>query len=171
MKKYSKYIIFGLLIAIIAVLVLYIITISKNSKDFIPDYASGVIDVNAIKEDDSNKEKVDYSKGSGSVNLRFSNVVEVSKKDKTAKLYFKNPNTSSKNIVLYLIIRQGENEIVLGSSDIIPPGYAIYQINLDNVSLTAGGYKGIMKTVFYDESSNAKEIIDSEIEVSIEVKE
>jgi len=171
MKRYSRYIVFFLLLAIIVVLVLYIVTIKNNSKNFIPDYASGVIDVNAIKEDDGNKEKAGYSKSSESINLKFSNIVEANKKTKKAKLYFKNPYTSSKNVILYLIIRQDENEIVLGSSDLIPPGYAIYQIDLDNVSLNVGGYKGIMKTVFYDEKSNAKEIIDSEIEVSIEVKE
>ena len=170
MKNKGKSIVFIILAAIIVVLVLYIIVIKKNSNNFIPDYASGTIDVNAIKEDNSNTEKKDYSQGSGSVNLKFSNVVEVNKSTKKAKLYFKNPSTSSKNIVLYLIIRQNDKELVLGTSDIIPPGYALYQLDLDDVSLQVGGYKGIIKTVFYDESSNAKEIIDSEIEVSIEVK-
>ena len=86
-------------------------------------------------------------------------------------MYFKNPDTSTKNMMLILLIRQNESEIVLGQSDLIPPGYSIYNMKLNNVNnLPDGGYKGVLKTVFYDEKSNAKEIIDSEIEVSIEVK-
>lgn len=170
MKNRNRYITVILVIAIFVVVIGYIYTIKNKSNDFVPDYASGTIDVNAIKEEGG--KKTPAKKGSGSVNLKFSNVVAVDKKSKTAKLYFKNPNTSNKNVILFLIIRQNSEELVLGKTDLIPSGYAVYNMKLDNIdNLPVGGYKGILKTVFYDDTSNAKEIIDSEIEVSIEVKQ
>ena len=44
-------------------------------------------------------------------------------------------------------------------------------MNLNNVSkLSKGGYNGILKTVYYNEKTKSKEMIDSEIKVKIEVK-
>ena len=149
-------------------ILIYLIINLDNS--ITPDYASGVIDTNAIKEDTvpTNKE---YKKGGGSVNLKFSDVVEIDSAAKTAKLYFKNPGTSSEEILLRLIIRKDDQEFILGSSDTIPPGYAIYKMNLDDISMLAkGGYDGILKAVYYNEKTKAKEMIDSEIKVKIEVK-
>ena len=142
----------------------------RNKRTIIPDYASGIIDTNAIKEDTVENKK-EYQAGQGNVNLKFSNTVEIDIKEKTAKLYFKNPGTSSEDIVLYLIIRDNDEEIILGTSDVIPAGYAIYKMNLNNVSkLSKGGYNGILKTIYYNEKTKSKEMIDSEIKVKIEVK-
>ena len=149
-------------------ILIYLIMNLDNSVT--PDYASGVIDTNAIKEDKVSTKK-EYKNGGGSVNLKFSDVVEIDSSTKTAKLYFKNPGTSSEEILLRLIIRKDDQEIILGSSDTIPPGYAIYKMDLDNISmLTKGGYDGILKTIYYNEKTKAKEMIDSEIKVKIEVK-
>ena len=44
-------------------------------------------------------------------------------------------------------------------------------MDLDNVDmLTKGGYDGILKTIYYNEKTKAKEMIDSEIKIKIEVK-
>jgi len=159
------------LIAVIDIcLAVVVIMLIRGNKKLIPDYASGTIDTNAIKED-TVKNKKEYKAGGGSVNLKFSDVVEIDLEKKTAKLYFKNPGTSSADIMLYLLIRNGEEEIVLGSSEVIPAGYAIYKMDLNNVSnLAKGGYDGILKTVYYNEKTKSKEMIDSEIKVKIEVK-
>ncbi len=171
-KQKKKYIIIEaiLVILIVACIGCYIsFGVYKNTL-FIPDYAPGTIDINAKKEEDSDPNKKVKDSG-GSVSLRFSDVVVVNKKDKKASLYFKNPGTSTENVLLYLIIRQNDKEMVLGESDLIPAGYAIYEMDVDNVaSLPVGGYKGILKSVYYNEKTNAREIIDSEIEVSIEVQ-
>lgn len=170
-KKVERVLTIVLILAIVLAVIGYILSIKNNANSFIPDYASGVIDVNAIKKEDSDQNKKNNEAGSGKVNLQFSNTVLVEKSKKEAQLYFMNPSTSTKNVMLYLLIRQNNEELVLGNSDVVPPGYAIYKINLNNISgLKEGGYKGVLKTAFYDEKSNAKEIIDSEIEVSIEVK-
>ena len=70
----------------------------RNNRTIVPDYASGIIDTNAIKEDTVENKK-EFQAGEGSVNLKFSNTVEIDLKEKTAKLYFKNPGTSSEDII------------------------------------------------------------------------
>ena len=146
----------------------YVAYISHNKNSIIPDYAPGTIDTNAIKEDNKVSNS---SKGTNSARLIFSNVVSVDKKNKEAKLYYKNPGESTENVVLYLIIRQNDKEIILGKSDLIPVGYAIYTLPLDDLSnIPVGGYDGIIKLLYYNEKTNVKEMVDSEIKVSIEVK-
>ena len=59
----------------------------------------------------------------------------------------------------------------MGSSDLIPAGYAIYEMKLDDLSsIPVGGYDGVLKSIYYNEKTNAREIIDSEINVKIEVQ-
>ena len=169
-KKNNNAAIVGLsaLIFVCSIILVYLIINLDSS--ITPDYASGTIDTNAIKEDKVTTKK-EYKDGGGSVNLKFSDVIEIDSSKKTAKLYFKNPGTSTEEIVLKLIIRKDDQEIVLGSSETIPPGYAIYNMNLDNISMLAkGGYDGVLKTIYYNEKTKAKEMIDSEIKVKIEVK-
>ena len=169
-KKNNNAIIIGLIVLIVACAIALVYLIMNRDNSIKPDYASGVIDTNAIKEDTVPKNK-EYKAGGGSVNLKFSSVVEIDSSAKTAKLYFKNPGTSSEDVVLKLIIRKDDEEVILGSSETIPAGYAIYKMDLDNISmLSKGGYDGILKAVYYNEKTKAKEMVDSEIKVKIEVK-
>ena len=169
MKRNNKVIIAALLLIIIICGVTLAHLALKNSNTLEPDYASGEVDTNAIKEEA--KTSKEGKNGGGSVNLKFSSVVEVDLNKKTAKLYFKNPGTSSEDIALNLIIRKSDGDIILGTSEMIPPGYAIYKMNLNDISmLTKGGYDGILKTIYYNNKTKAKEIVDSEIKVTIEVK-
>lgn len=171
MKKDKNTIIILSLILLIIICSIILVYLLVNKDDSIkPDYASGIIDTNVIKEEEST-EKKKYNTGGGSVNLKFSNAVEVNLNTKVAKLYFKNPGTSSEEIVLKLIIRKEDKEFILGSSQTIPAGYAIYKMDLDDVSmLSKGGYDGILKAIYYNEKTKSKEMIDSEIKVKIEVK-
>ena len=169
-KKNNKVIIIFLIIIIVICSIILVYLIMNRDNSLTPDYASGIIDTNAIKEENSSTKK-EYKSGGGSVNLKFSDVVAIDLESKTAKLYFKNPGTSTEEIVLNLIIRKDGEDIILGSSEVIPAGYAIYKINLDNISmLSKGGYDGILKTIYYNEKTKAKEMVDSEIKVKIEVK-
>ena len=160
-----------LILLIIACIGCYISFGIYKSKLLIPDYAPGEIDINAIKEEDKKESKTTGSEDKSTAKIMFSNVVAINKKSKKAKLYFKNPGSSTENMVLYLIIRQGEKETVLGKSKLIPAGYAIYEMELDNISsIQKGGYEGILKSVYYNEKTNVKEMVDTEIKVSIEVE-
>lgn len=144
--------------------------IVQNSKKLTPDYAPGTIDVNAIKEKDSDK-KMPVSSGGGAVSIAYSNVVAVDTKNKDVKLYFKNPSSSRESIVLEVIVLQGSKEYVIAKSDLLPPGYALYKLDLNTKNkLPKGGYKGKFRITYYNEETNEKEIINTEVEASIEVK-
>lgn len=171
-KKQKKikpiYGVLGLLIILCIVLIVFLII--QNNKTLTPDYAPGTIDENAIKEQDSGK-KMDVSSGGGAVSISYSNVASVDTKNKTVKMYFKNPSISRESIVLEIVVTQKDKEYVIAKSDLLPPGYALYKMNLDSkVKLPKGGYKGKFRTTYYNEETGEKEIVNTEIELSIEVK-
>lgn len=168
--KKAKLIYIFLILLIILCIVLIVCLLRKEEKTLIPDYAPGTIDVNAIKEQDNSK-KMEVSNGGGAVSISYSNIVEVNKKNKKIKMYFKNPSSSRESIILELLIINGEKEYLIGKTDLLPPGHALYKMNLDtDIKLSNGGYKGIFRTTYYSEETGEKEIVNSEIEVSIEVK-
>ena len=135
-----------------------------------PDYAPGTIDTNAIKEKD-NKEKMKVNDGGGAMSISYSNIVAVDRKNKSIKLYYKNPSKSRSSVVLELVIIKNDQEYVIAKTDLLPPGYALYNMKLDtDLNLQAGGYKGLFKITIYDEETGVKQIVNSKIDVSIEVK-
>ena len=158
-----------LLFLILICVIVIIILLIKNGRVLTPDYAPGEIDVNAIKEKDTG-EKMELS-GGGAVSLSYSNIVSVALDSKKVKLYFKNPSKSRENVVLEIVVKQGEKEVVIAKSDIIPTGYAIYEMNLNkNVRLAKGGYNGLFKVIYYDEETNEKQIVNTQIDITIDVK-
>ena len=169
MKK--SYIIYIILITLI-VCCLGVIghLIYENRVTLTPDYAPGTIDTRAIKEKD-NEEKIKVSDGGGAMSISYSNVVEVNKENKDIKIYYKNPSKSRASVIIELVIIQNNKEYVIAKSDLLPPGYALYNMNLDtSLNLESGGYKGMFKVTIYDEETGVKQIVNSKIEVSIEVK-
>lgn len=168
--KKNKLIYVFMILLIILCIILIICLVRKNEETLTPDYAPGTIDTNAIKEKDDGK-KLEVSNGGGAVSISYSNIVEVDSKNKTIKMYFKNPSASRESIVLDVIVLNGEKEYSIAKSDLLPPGYALYKLDLNKkVNLPKGGYKGIFRTTYYDETSGEREIVNSEIEISIEVK-
>lgn len=159
-----------LIILILVCIILVACLFRKNEKTLIPDYAPGTIDTNAIKEKDSGK-KMGVSNGGGAVSISYSNIVEVDLDKENIKMYFKNPSSSRESIILQLLILNDEEEYLIAQTDLLPPGYTLYNMDLNsNAKLSKGGYKGIFRTTYYNEETGEKEIVNSEIEVSIEVK-
>lgn len=169
-EKKFKLIHLALIILIVICIVLIVCLVKKNDMTLTPDYAPGTIDTNAIKEKDSGT-KLDVTNGGGAVSISYSNIVEVDSKNKTIKMYFKNPGTSRESIVLEVIILNGDKEYSIARSDLLPPGYSLYKLDLSKgVKLSKGGYKGIFRTTYYNEETGEREIVNSEIDISIEVK-
>lgn len=167
-KKFNW--IYLLLITLIIICVgVIIFLLGKNEKTLTPDFAPGNIDTNAIKEED-NGNKMNVSNGGGAVSLSYSNIVSINKDKKDIKMYFKNPSKSHESIVLEIIIRQNDDEFVIAKSELLPPGYALYNLKLDSkTELPVGGYKGFFRITYYNEETGAKQIVNTEIEISIEV--
>ena len=159
-----------LILLIIACLCVIGYLLIEKKDTLTPDYAPGTIDTNAIKEKD-NEEKMKVNNGGGAMSISYSNVVAVDRKNKDIKLYYKNPSKSRASVVLELVIINNDKEYVIGKTDLLPPGYALYKMKLDtDLNLQAGGYKGLFKITIYDEETGAKQIVNSKIDVSIEVK-
>lgn len=166
-SKIINTILFGLILICVGLLILLLFL---DDKTLTPDYAPGTIDTNAIKEKDD-KDKMDISQGGGAVSLSYSNVVAVELEKKCAQLYFKNPSKSREDIMIQVIVLQDDEEIVIAESELIPAGYAIYKLELkEEIYLQKGGYNGKFKITYYNEETGAKEIVDTAIEISIDVK-
>ena len=162
--------IYMVLILLIVICIGIIITLLiKNQQILTPDFAPGTIDTNAIKEEETG-DKMNASNGGGAVSLSYSNIASINTEKKEIKMYFKNPSKSRESIVLEIIVKQKNEEYILAKSDLLPPGYALHNMELDtNTKLPAGGYKGIYRVTYYDEETGAKQIVNTEIEISIEV--
>ena len=168
-KKKINWIYLILIGLIIVCVVVIIVLINKNNSALTPDYAPGTIDTNAIKEQDKG-DKINVSNGGGGVSLAYSNIVSINSSKKEVKLYFKNPIQSRESIVLELVVEQNDKEYVLAKSDLLPPGYALYNLDLtSSIKLPKGGYEGKFRLTYYNEETGVKQIVNTEIEVSIEV--
>ncbi len=135
---------------------------------FIPEFAPVTIDKNAIKEDEKGNT---VSSHNNIASLSYSNIVSVNSDTKKIDLYFKNASKSQKNILLYIIIKKDGLEQAIAESGLIPVGYALYHLDLkDGIILNKGGYNGIFRIAYYNEETGSKEVVDTEIDVSIDVK-
>ncbi len=166
-SKKLNYILIGI---IIILLVGIVIAFFSYKKAIVPDYAPGVIDTNAIKTPDDGS-KMNKSEGGGSVSLSYSNVVSVDLSKKEIKMYFKNPSKSTQAMVIQVILESGNEEYIIGQTDRVPSGYTVYNTKfLDIVSLKAGGYTGRFNVMYYDEETEEKAIVNTNIPIKIDVK-
>lgn len=168
-EKQTNWIYIILIILIVICLIVIINLLFKNDSTLVPDFAPGTIDTNAIKEEEKGN-KLPTNNGGGAVSISYSDIVAVNNEKEEIKMYFKNPSKSRESVVLQLIIKQNDKEYVLAKSDLLPPGYALYNMKLDsNQKLPKGGYKGIFRATYYNEETGTKEIVNTEIEIKIEV--
>ena len=153
---------------IIAIGSIYLLIKTNNTLK--PDYAPGVIDKNAVPLPDSG-EKMKASEGGGAVSLSYSNKVSVDLNTKELTLYFQNPTKSTHNMVLEVIITQNDKEIIIAKSDMLPVGYAIYKLKLqDDIKLLKGGYNGKFNILYYDEVTQEKAAVNTDIPITIAVE-
>jgi len=86
-------------------------------------------------------------------------------------LYYQNPSSSSHSIVVQIIIPRDDAQYLVAESGGINPGYMLTEMTLDeNIQLTAGVYKGIMKLWFFDPETGDRAVVDTNIPVEITVK-
>ena len=126
------------------------------------------IDNNAIKEEE-NIDKMEVSPGGGAVSLEYSNQVAINTEKKEISMYLKNPGKSRENISIEIYLKENNEEVLVGKSEMIPTGYSIKKLTLENEEITKGEYKGYIKVYFYNEKTSKKEIIDSKINVEIKI--
>jgi hypothetical protein len=134
-----------------------------------PDYPAPPLEEGAEDVADS-ENKLDAPEGGGAVGMIYSNEVEIDLSDKKATLLFANPNRSTHNVSVQLIVQ----DIVLAGSGLLTPAKRITTLDLkDGVNVPAGVYAQNAKLLvrFYDPETNECSIVNSEIIVTVTVRE
>ena len=133
-----------------------------------PDYPAPPIDEGAEDVED-NEDKLDAPEGGGAVGMIYSNEVEIDLSDKKATLLFANPNRSTHNVSVQLVVQ----DVVLAESGLLTPAKRITSLDVkDGVTIPEGVYAQNAKFVirFYDPETNACSIVNSEIAVTVTVR-
>lgn len=134
-----------------------------------PDYPAPPEDEGAEDVEDD-EEKLDAPEGGGAVGMIYSNEVAIDLSDKKATLLFANPNRSTHNVTVQLVVQ----DVVLAESGLLTPAKRITELALkDGISVPEGVYAQNAKFVvrFYDPETNACSIVNSEIAVTVTVRQ
>lgn len=134
-----------------------------------PDYAPQEEEQNAEAIPNDSGEKMENPEGGGSVSLTYSREVDIDLSDETASLFFANPGKSNQDIVLQIVIQ----DIVIIQSGTLKPGNQVTILNLlDGAAekLSIGSYDGKFKVLYYHPKTGEKAIVNTEIPITITVK-
>lgn len=143
-----------------------------GSKVLAPDYAPVADDPYALPSS-SEGEKNPTSEGGGSVTLSYGTDVSVYLGKKELAMNYENPYASSHDLVVQVVIKKDKNEYLLAQSGRLRPGYGLNKLDLlpDVVDkLAVGGYDGYFILSFYDPTSGEKAMVNSKVEVDIQVR-
>ena len=135
-----------------------------------PDYAPQETEEYAQTIPGDDGDKMESEEGGGSVSLTYSNQVAIDLSREEASLLFANPGRSNQNMVLQVVIQ----EEVLVQSGTILPGHQVTTLRLLESArdkIVPGGYDGYFVVFYYDPDTGEKAIVNTEIPVSITVKE
>ena len=143
------------------------------SKVLEPDYPQMTEDPNADTIPDDDSEKPVVSNGGGSVTISFMDNVTYSLSSGELSLYYQNPNASTHNVVVQVILENGEDEYLLAQSGILTPGHQVTALQADAGApqLSVGGYNGKLKLLFYDPETGERAIVDTDIPCTVSVVE
>ena len=135
-----------------------------------PDYAAKETEKDAEKIEGDDNAGESESVGGGRVNLIYSPEVKIDLSDGTVSLLVGNLAKSKHNIVVELLIQ----DTVLFQSGSIQPGYRMVNTDISSDAadiLIPGVYNGMIKLYLYDVETNEREMLSTDIIVTITVNE
>ncbi len=135
-----------------------------------PDYAPQETEQNAEEMEDSGAEKLDAPEGGGSMNLMFQDDVTIELGTNTATFYYGNPAESTQDVLLQIVIQ----DTLIAQSGLLTAGHEVRTLTLEEGAadtLQPGGYDGKLILSFYHPQTGEKANVNTEIPVSITVKE
>lgn len=142
----------------------------KNTEPLVPDYAPVEKEGNASPIEGDDEEKLDKPEGGGSVSISYSKEIQISLAEMKAAVYFANPARSNEDIVIQIVIQ----DHVIAQSGTISPGFEVRSLDLESSTkdlLVAGTYEGTLAIHYYDQQTNEKAILNTEIPVTVTVTE
>lgn len=134
----------------------------------IPDFAPEEMDTHIEKIPNDTSKKNTNANGA-SVRLTYSDKVTIDLWKETASLYFGNPGCSNQNMILQIMI----HEKAIATSALIPAGYQLKTIDLlpDAASvLQTGNYNGKFMIYYYDQESDERATVNTEIPITVTVE-
>ena len=175
MKRLIIIILAALMAAIVATVAL-VVMLTPDDPDgpitipgIVPDYPAPPLDEGAESVED-NEDKLDAPEGGGAVSMIYSDEVSIDLSDKKVTLLFANPNRSTHNVSIQLVVQ----DVVLAESGLLLPSHRITSLDVkDGINIPAGVYANNAKIVikFYDPNTNACSIVNSDILVTLTVRE
>ena len=170
-KKWMLLLLLLLLITLTSV-IMTVATLLKPSTVMAPEYAPQSVDGNAEKlPSQGDADKLATQEGGGAVSLTYSTQVTVDLSDGQASLLFQNPARSTQDVVLQLVVGEDDQETLVAQSQLIPVGYSLDRMELEEpVLLTQGGYHGEFRVLCYDPGSGEKAVVNTVIPVDITVQ-
>lgn len=135
-----------------------------------PDYAPVEKEEHAETIPGDAGDKMESEKGGGSVSLSYSDDVTIDLSDRQVSLMFGNPGRSNQDMVLQIVIQ----DTVIVQSGTLSPGNQVTTLNLlpgAEKRLIPGGYEGKFVVFYYSEETGEKAMVNTEIPVSITIKE
>lgn len=133
-----------------------------------PDYAlEEEENAETIPNDDG--EKMEKPEGGGSVSLTYAKEVDIYLGTQVADLLFANPGKSNMDMVLQIIIQ----DTVIAQSGTLKPGKQVLTLDLLEGAakkLSQGVYEGKFNVLFYDPVTGERSIVNTEIPITITVK-
>lgn len=108
----------------------------------------------AAQDMEQPEEKMEADEGGGAVNITYSGAVQIDLAAKTAAIHVENPARSTHDMVIELVITDGEQETPVAKSGLLPAGYQLSTLDLnDNIEMESGSYQGYFLISFYDPES------------------
>ena len=168
-KKWILLLLLLLLLLLAAVSVTIWALFFRSAPTLSPDYAPRQNEQYAEDIGDNDDSKLTQSEGGGAVSITYTTNVDIDLSKGIAELYFANPTKSNQDMVLQIV----KKDVVIAQSGTISPGKQISRLDLLKEApsmLSAGGYDGSFKVLYYQPDTHEKTIVNTEIPVHITVK-
>lgn len=163
------------LITAVCVTTTVIVLVNNNNEPptvLTPDYAPKDEDPNAENIPNDSGGKLEQPEGGGAVSLIYTTNVTIDLSEKKASLMFGNAQRSNQDMVVQIVVR----DCVIVQSGRITPGKRVTALDLlrDAPMLGEGTYTDAscrFVVLYYDRQSGEKAILNTEIPITVTVKE
>lgn len=130
-----------------------------------PDHPLPPMDELAQPIEDDPTQKAEVPQGGGSLSMIYTLDAQLTLSTGQISVYFKNPNASSHDVALELIVISGGEEYVIAQSGLVKAGFALEKLEklADSATLTEGIYTGLYRLHCYDPVSGERALVSPEI--------
>ena len=158
-----------LALALLLALILFLLSLlmggEKGPTYIDPDHPLPPVDTNAHPIEDDDTEKSNVAQGGGSVSMIYTLEAQVTLSTGDVVIYFKNPNASSHNVAVEVILISDGVEYPIAQSGLVEPGFELFELKKleGSVELAEGVYTGLYRLQCYDPATGERALVSPEI--------